>query len=582
MRKGLLWMAIGAAVTLACGHPLEEPERELATRQSELDFCTALRPIGATASGGVPRNAIDSDLATRWSASGIGAWLQVDLGAEKNVCGVQIAWYRGDTRAAHFQLLGSTDGVAFHPLFSGDSSGKTTERESYDIADTSLRHLRVVVNGTTVDNLAAITEIAPETCAPLPIDASVPGVVASSNQRWAAAAFDGDPRTHWWAQGPEAWIRVDLGAEQLVQAVDFVFRHGDLRNSRFEVAVSRDDVHYVPVQSFTSGGSGPKRYDLPDTRGRYVKLTVHGTRIDTATKSQGRGEERSARRPLRFTGGQAAISELSIIVPRKCELSTIPERGTWIYWKKTPSLLTTTTLDELQRKGVNLVILGGIQPTLRSDPLFPKIQGFLAQARTRGMRAYASTFEDPSWVNKTEAELRNRLSATVAASRDLFDAFVTDCEPHAVPGANPAVYIPKYLRFSQILSSQARLDGVRLGETIPPWYHQKIKDPAAGNDPRGLDALGSDFVVLMAYTSSSSLFQKMLDGTAYEGAITQTAKPKNVAINVRPGGDPYFAGSEIPDALSMVTAAMERNPTVLGASVFGIEVMLTQPDELYP
>src|SRR5262249_29538298 len=91
---------------------------------------------------------------------GLGSWIQLDLGATKTVCGMQIAWYLGDSRVWSFEVSVSSDGSAFTKVYEGKSSGASTELETYDVPDTSARYVRVSVFGnSTGSQWASITEL---------------------------------------------------------------------------------------------------------------------------------------------------------------------------------------------------------------------------------------------------------------------------------------------------------------------------------------------------------------------------------------------------------------------------------------
>lgn len=64
--------------------------------------CTNLPVTGITAirsdAGYPPSNTQDNNLNTRWSNNGIGSWIRVDLGSQKTICTVDIAWYLGNQR----------------------------------------------------------------------------------------------------------------------------------------------------------------------------------------------------------------------------------------------------------------------------------------------------------------------------------------------------------------------------------------------------------------------------------------------------------------------------------------------------
>ena len=107
-----------------------------------------------------PSNAIDNNTSTHWSNFGVGSWIQIDLGVQKAVCSIDVAWYNGNARQNHFVLSVSSDGTTFANVLSGTSS-TTTSPESYNLpAKLVARFIRITVNGNTRDNWASITEIA--------------------------------------------------------------------------------------------------------------------------------------------------------------------------------------------------------------------------------------------------------------------------------------------------------------------------------------------------------------------------------------------------------------------------------------
>jgi glucose/arabinose dehydrogenase len=127
-------------------------------------ICNALPITSVIANGNdgnVPSNVIDNNLNTRWSNDGQGSWIQLDLGSRKNVCSVDVAWYRGNLRENDFVISVSDNGNTFTNKFSGTSSGTTTSFEKYTLpAGTEGRYVRIIVNGNTENNWASITEIA--------------------------------------------------------------------------------------------------------------------------------------------------------------------------------------------------------------------------------------------------------------------------------------------------------------------------------------------------------------------------------------------------------------------------------------
>ncbi len=56
-------------------------------------------------SGFPASNVLDNNLNTRWSNNGKGSWIQMDLGSSKNICSVNIAWYKGNERQNNYRSI---------------------------------------------------------------------------------------------------------------------------------------------------------------------------------------------------------------------------------------------------------------------------------------------------------------------------------------------------------------------------------------------------------------------------------------------------------------------------------------------
>lgn len=108
-----------------------------------------------------PENAIDNNLATRWTDEGKGSWIKPDLGGNEVVCYVDITWFKGNSRIYSFTIYTSEDGDGrnWDMVYSGKSSGKTLDAERYNFADTTARWVKVRVDGNQWNNWNDITEI---------------------------------------------------------------------------------------------------------------------------------------------------------------------------------------------------------------------------------------------------------------------------------------------------------------------------------------------------------------------------------------------------------------------------------------
>ncbi|HEX6740150.1 MAG TPA: discoidin domain-containing protein, partial [Vicinamibacteria bacterium] len=109
--------------------------------------------------GNVPGNAVDGNLATRWSMSGDGHWLQLDLGSTKTVAFVKIASYKGDTRSIVFEIQTSSGGGVWETVFSGQSNGTSTGLQTFDFPDKDARWVRYLGHGNTANAWNSLTEV---------------------------------------------------------------------------------------------------------------------------------------------------------------------------------------------------------------------------------------------------------------------------------------------------------------------------------------------------------------------------------------------------------------------------------------
>src|SRR5262249_36648032 len=75
----------------------------------------------STSDANLPAQAVDKNLATRWSGNGDGAWLRLDLGADRAVGFVKVAVYNGTARRNRFDLQVSSDGATWTTVWSGQS-----------------------------------------------------------------------------------------------------------------------------------------------------------------------------------------------------------------------------------------------------------------------------------------------------------------------------------------------------------------------------------------------------------------------------------------------------------------------------
>ena len=122
------------------------------------------------------------------------------------------------------------------------------------------------------------------TCANLPISGVTANGAQSTNP--ASEAVDNDATTRWSNEGLGSWIRLDLGSQKTVCSVDISWYNGNQRQNTFEIAVSNDGNTFTKIFSSKSSGTttATEKYDVTDSPGRYVKITVTGnTQSDWAS-----------------------------------------------------------------------------------------------------------------------------------------------------------------------------------------------------------------------------------------------------------------------------------------------------------
>ena len=260
----------------------------------------------STHDGNLPGNTVDNNLSTRWSANGDGQWVRFDLGFAKAVTDVGVAVYNGTGRRNQFELQVSNDNVSWETVWSGQSSGTTTQQEMYDVADRNVRWVRYLGHMADTSTFNSVTEISifqrggsptptpiptftptPTPVSTTPVDVTPGGsaVSASANDgNLPANTVDNNLGTRWSANGDGHWIQYDLGATRTVAYLQAAWYQGNARVSTFDAAVA--DAPTGPWTPVLTGrqSSGTttalETYDFADAAGRYLRITGHGNSVN--------------------------------------------------------------------------------------------------------------------------------------------------------------------------------------------------------------------------------------------------------------------------------------------------------------
>ncbi|MEW6604079.1 MAG: discoidin domain-containing protein, partial [Thermoproteota archaeon] len=262
--------------------------------------CDDLTITGLRASsddGNIPANTIDNNLKTRWSGYGIGSWIRADLGEQKVICSVDIAWYKGDQRVNDFVIAVSADGTSYTNVYTGESSGTTINPESYNIPETEARYVMITVNGNSNNDWASITEIDVHGSSSTVIseddsasgdnsgceDLAIASVRASGDDGHVPSnTLDNNLGTRWSDEGVGSWITADLGVQEAICSVDIAWYRGDERVNDFVISVSSDGTSFTNVYSGESSGETTafEKYSFQQVTARYVKVTVNGNTMN--------------------------------------------------------------------------------------------------------------------------------------------------------------------------------------------------------------------------------------------------------------------------------------------------------------
>ncbi|MEM8485673.1 MAG: Ig-like domain-containing protein [Bacteroidota bacterium] len=109
--------------------------------------------------GASPDNTLDGQFNTRWAAHGEGQWIQYSLSSSATVSSVELAWARGDTRVAYFDIAVSEDAADWTTVAENmESSGATTGLETYNITPVTARYVRIIGYGTSSNAWNMISE----------------------------------------------------------------------------------------------------------------------------------------------------------------------------------------------------------------------------------------------------------------------------------------------------------------------------------------------------------------------------------------------------------------------------------------
>jgi hypothetical protein len=230
------------------------------------------------------------------------------------------------------------------------------------------------------------------------------------------------------------------------------------------------------------------------------------------------------------------------------------EVGVWLY-AKDYTRVQNWMIDELLQRNINTIYFSEVGDGNGWDDPDKASQytSFINYARSKGMKVFAVTLEDPGYVLMSEDRLRQDFGNFIAKTKNSFDTYIIDVEPHAINlfygddypewSTNKKYYLDNYVRMSKILRSIANEHGVRYIDTIPPSYHEEMKSVGITS---GVNALSSHAIHLMAYQNTVEKTMSSINQILADSKIRLV-----ININIaQESEEPYLEGQQIPQAIN--------------------------------
>ena len=251
---------------------------------------TALGETGWTATastnsaGDPPSNAIDGNLATRYSSDAYqasGMWFQVDLGSAQSFNQIEMNTPNsaGDY-AVGYNVEVSTDGTNFTTVASGTG---TSSPETATFATQTAQYIRVVLTAPSTTSWWSIDEFTvysgTSTAAETALGETGWAATASTNSAGdpPSNAIDGNLATRYSSDAYQAsgmWFQVDLGSAQSFNQIEMNTPNsaGDYAVG-YNVEVSTDGTNFTTVASGT-GTSSPETATFTPQTAQYIRVVL--------------------------------------------------------------------------------------------------------------------------------------------------------------------------------------------------------------------------------------------------------------------------------------------------------------------
>ncbi|MCQ6558753.1 discoidin domain-containing protein [Paenibacillus mendelii] len=221
--------------------------------------------------------ALDGLYDTHWIASSgtVPQWLMVDMGAIKNISGIETSFYLSNRWK--YKLEGSVDQSNWSTIADHTSAGVLAQHTT-DSASGAYRYVKITITGFDGQTMAAIGEFRVLGTEALSLLSQHKTVSASSDNGPGcngAKAVDGDHTTYWCAAdgSKPQWMTVDLGAMSKLEKITTSFYALD--SWKYKIEGSTDNGNWTMLVDKTAAGvTNQIANDSVSGVFRYVKITI--------------------------------------------------------------------------------------------------------------------------------------------------------------------------------------------------------------------------------------------------------------------------------------------------------------------
>ncbi len=219
------------------------------------------------------------------------------------------------------------------------------------------------------------------------------------------------------------------------------------------------------------------------------------------------------------------------------------ELGIWLYpseFKK----IDKKIIKAMKEKEMNTLYLS-LEHEHGQYVLNAKIKNFVVSAKKLGLKVYAVILQDPTFIFLNGSELHESFGKIVKNTKQIFNGYIVDVEPHTKKRADPRLYLTKYVGMSKSIHRIADHYNVKYFDTVPIWYHEEMKKLGIKD---GLNSLFSNGLYLLDYEATVEKAMKK-----YLAIKDELNRCVVVNIKVTPGfGEPNLKPSEISNAIHSI------------------------------